>query len=158
MSPEEVGFILMGPSSQCNSSGIWVWTHRLTHEQCHPLTNVASIDEIKNIGWLFNCHWVGAPFAVKTIAVLCGKDLSKCYKHSFNISIHVDMIAHLSAAHLCYKSLVSSRPEVALLVQIWTTESTLCSPTCSLEQVVTQCINMLEVHSLGCGIQKMTDW
>ncbi len=39
---------------------------------------------------------VGPPFAFRTALILCGIDLTRCWKHSSEILVHIDIIASRS--------------------------------------------------------------
>ncbi len=41
-------------------------------------------------------YWVGPPFASRTALILCGIDSTRCWKHSSEILVHIDMIASRS--------------------------------------------------------------
>jgi len=40
--------------------------------------------------------WVGPPFDFRTALILCGIDSTRCWKHSSEILVHIDMIASRS--------------------------------------------------------------
>ncbi len=68
---------------------------------------------------------VGPPFTFKTALILHCIDSTRCWKHSSEILVHIDIIQHhaiaedLSAAHPWYESPDPPHPKRAHTIEIW---------------------------------------
>ncbi len=84
--------------------------------------------------------WVGHPFPFRTALILRGIDLTRCWKHSSEILVHIDMIASCSSCRF-----------VGCTSMMWISRST-TSQRCSIGLRAGDCGGHLsKVNSLSCS-------
>lgn len=91
------------------------YKHLNKHLIINVILHIASIYSLNILLETPYFYWVGPHFALKT-SVLCGKDLTRCWKNSFEILVHVDInpIDFSPACSNC-KSLFLPHPKGVLL-------------------------------------------